>query len=197
MDLAQGTEQLVRLSAAEYEVLRRTIAARGTARMLVAPTSCMGWAALTLAHSGVAGTPTASLLSLAVLVAGFESVHALHVGSERIGRYLQVYYEADVNGPRWESTAMLVGPALPGGGIDPLFSGLFIGACLLNLLAAQPLKFTPMVASMLITAHAAFVVSNRARPNGGKPPASGRARELQGSSIPRARARLMPSAPIP
>ena len=117
-------------------MLRRTIAARGTARMLVAPTSCMGWAALTLAHSGVAGTPTASLLSLAVLVAGFESVHALHVGSERIGRYLQVYYEADVNGPRWESTAMLVGPALPGGGIDPLFSGLFIGACLLNLLAA-------------------------------------------------------------
>ena len=157
MDLAQGTEQLVRLSAAEYKVLRRTIAARGTARMLVAPTSCMGWAALTLAHSGVAGTPTASLLSLAVLVAGFESVHALHVGSERIGRYLQVYYEADVNGPRWESTAMLVGPALPGGGIDPLFSGLFIGACLLNLLAAQPLKAAPVVASMLFTAHAAFV----------------------------------------
>ena len=158
MDLAQGTAQLVRLSAAEYEVLRRTIAARGTARMLVAPTSCLGWAALTLAHASVAGTPTTSLLSLAVLVAGFESVHALHVGSERIGRYLQIYYEADVNGPRWESTAMLVGPALPGGGIDPLFSGLFIGVCLLNLLAAQPFKFTPIEASMMITAHAAFVV---------------------------------------
>lgn len=157
MDLAQGTEQLVRLSAAEYEVLRRTIATRGTARMLVAPASCLGWAALTLAHSGVASTPTASLLSLAVLVAGFESVHALHVGSERIGRYLQVYYEADVNGPRWESTAMLVGPALPGGGIDPLFSGLFMGASLLNLLVAQPLKSTPVVASLMITAHVAFL----------------------------------------
>ena len=157
MDATHGTEQLARLSAAEYEVLRRTIATRGTARMLVAPTSCLGWAALTLVQSGVTGAPTASLLSLAVLVAGFESVHALHVGSERIGRYLQVYYEADVNGPRWESTAMLVGPALPGGGIDPLFSGVFVGACLLNLLTAQPLKSAPIVLSILITAHAAFV----------------------------------------
>lgn len=157
MNLAQGTDQLVRLSAAEYQVLRRTIATRGTARMIVAPTSCFGWAALTLAHAGLAGTPTVSLLSLAVLVAGFESVHALHVGTERIGRYLQVYYEADINGPRWESTAMLVGPALPGGGIDPLFSGLFVGACLLNLLAVQPLRSTPIEASLMIAAHAAFV----------------------------------------
>jgi hypothetical protein len=157
VNLAQGTDQLVRLSAAEYEVLRRTIASRGTARMLVAPTSCMGWAALTLAHAGLAGTPTVSLLSLAVLVAGFESVHALHVGSERIGRYLQVYYEADVNGPRWESTAMLVGPALPGGGIDPLFSGLFVGTCLLNLLAVQPFRSTPLEASLMIAVHGAFV----------------------------------------
>jgi len=157
VNLAQGSDQLVRLSAVEYEVLRRTIAARGTARMLVAPISCMGWAALTLAHAGLEGTPTVSLLSLAVLVGGFESVHALHVGTERIGRYLQVYYEADVNGPRWESTAMLVGPALPGGGVDPLFSGLFVGACLLNLLAVQPFTSTPIEASLMVVAHAAFV----------------------------------------
>jgi hypothetical protein len=151
-------EQPARLSATEYEVLRRTIAARGTARMLVAPASCLGWAALTLVQSGVDGTLTATLLRLAVLVAGFESVHALHVGTERIGRYLQVYYELDVNGPRWESTAMKVGPALPGGGIDPLFSGLFVGATFLNFLAANPSRSTPMAVAMLVTVHAAFVL---------------------------------------
>jgi hypothetical protein len=156
VDLAHGAEQLARLSVAEYDVLRRTIAVRGTARMLVAPTSCVGWAALALVQSGANGNPLAALISLSVLVAGFESVHALHVGSERIGRYLQVYYEADVSGPRWESTAMLVGPALPGGGIDPLFSGLFVGAGLLNFMTAEPTRLTPMVLAVMMTAHAAF-----------------------------------------
>ena len=104
------------------------------------------------------GTLTATLLRLAVLVAGFESVHALHVGSERIGRYLQVYYELDVNGPRWESTAMKVGPALPGGGIDPLFSGLFVGTTCINFLAANPSRSAPMAVAILITVHAAFVL---------------------------------------
>ena len=36
-----------------------------------------------------------SLVSLSVLVGGFEAIHALNVGVERIGRYLQVYYEAN------------------------------------------------------------------------------------------------------
>jgi len=151
-------EQPARLSATEYEVLRQTIAARGTARMLVAPASCLGWAALTLVQPGVDGTLTATLLRLAVLVAGFESVHALHVGSERIGRYLQVYYELDVNGPRWESTAMKVGPALPGGGIDPLFSGLFVGTTCINFLAANPYRSAPVAVAILVTVHAAFVL---------------------------------------
>jgi hypothetical protein len=52
---------------------------------------------------------------------------------ERIGRYLQVFYEHEPGGPRWETTAMAVGPALPGGGIDPLFTAVFSGAVLLNL----------------------------------------------------------------
>ena len=45
------------------------------------------------------------LTLLAILVGGFEAIHALHVGAERIGRYLQVYYEDTPDGPRWETTA--------------------------------------------------------------------------------------------
>lgn len=158
VDFAQDVQQASRshFSATEYAVLRQTIAHRGTARMLVAPGSCLGWAALTILHQGPESSIVAPLLSLAVLVAGFESVHALHVGTERIGRYLQVYYEADVNGPRWESTAMLVGPALPGGGIDPLFSGLFLGASVLNLMAARPSLSFPAPLAVVALLHAAF-----------------------------------------
>jgi hypothetical protein len=90
-------------------------------------------------------------------VAGFEAVHALHAGAERIGRYLQVYYEGDPNGPRWETAAMMVGPALPGGGIDPLFSGVFAGATVINLLGALPSLRTPTELAVMTVLHAAFV----------------------------------------
>jgi hypothetical protein len=158
VDFAQHTLQGPRadLSATEYAVLRQTIANRGIARMLVAPASCLGWAAITVFHQGPGNSLVAPLLSLAVLAAGFESVHALHVGTERIGRYLQVYYEESLNGPRWESTAMLVGPALPGGGIDPLFSGVFLGSALLNLLAARPSPAEPAAFAAVVAAHLAF-----------------------------------------
>ena len=60
----------------------------------------------------------------------------MHVGVERIGRYLQVFYEGTADGPMWETTAMSVGPALPGGGVDPLFTVVFAFATLLNLIPA-------------------------------------------------------------
>src|SRR5688572_5797734 len=113
------------LTAAEFTVLRRTIAARGTARMVILPITCLGWAALTLVLLLFGSLPVAALIPLAVLAGGFEAIHALHVGTERIGRYLQVHYEAEPAGPRWGTTALAVGPALPGGGIDPLFSMVF------------------------------------------------------------------------
>lgn len=124
------------LPSAEFVVLRQTIASRGTTRMVLVPVTCLGWALLTLVLLLFGGPPIATLLPLAVLVGGFEAVHALHAGAEQIGRYLQVYYEADPHGPRWETTAMAVGPALPGGGIDPLFSVVFTGATLINLVPA-------------------------------------------------------------
>src|SRR5688572_25787520 len=111
-----------KLAETEFAVLRQTIAARGTIRMALVPVTFIGWGALAVTLLLVGALPVAVLFPLGVLVAGFEAVRALHVGAERIGRYLQVYYETESEGPRWETTVMAVGPALPGGGIDPLFS---------------------------------------------------------------------------
>jgi hypothetical protein len=113
------------LPDAEYSVLRHTIASRGTVRMVLFPVVMIAWAALALMVLTFGDAPIAALYPLAVLVGGFEAIHALHVGVERIGRYLQVYYENPEAGPRWENTVMAVGPALPGGGIDPLFTVVF------------------------------------------------------------------------
>ena len=126
--------------------------------MVLVPLICLGWAALTLPLLLLGGPPAATLLPLTVLVGGFEAVHALHVGAERIGRYIQVYYEADPDGPRWEATAMAVGPALPGGGIDPLFSLVFAGAALLSLFPTLVARPTPVELAVLGALHAAFIV---------------------------------------
>src|SRR5436190_22292020 len=128
------------LSDTEYAVLRQTIATRGTARMVLFPVTVIAWAALALIVLTFAEAPVASLLPLAALVGGFEAVHALHVGVERIGRYLQVYYENAEAGPRWENTVMAVGPALPGGGIDPLFTVVFVCATFINIIPALALQ---------------------------------------------------------
>ena len=53
---------------------------------------------------------------------------------------------------------MAVGPALPGGGIDPLFSVLFVGATLISLVLALLVRPTPVELGVLGALHAAFVV---------------------------------------
>jgi len=124
------------LTESEFTALRQTIANRGTTRVVLLPVTIIGWSALACTLLFVSDFPIASLFPLAVLVAGFEAIHALHVGVERIGRYLQVYYESSENGPQWETTAMAVGPALPGGGVDPLFTVVFASVTVLNLIPA-------------------------------------------------------------
>src|SRR5262245_55951430 len=121
------------LAEAEYAVLRRTIAIRGTVRMALAAATFFVWAAMAAVALLYATLPITAFFSLFVLAAGFEAILALHIGVERIGRYLQVFYEEAVTasgeqGPRWETTAMAGGPALPGGGTDPLFAALFSAA---------------------------------------------------------------------
>ena len=142
----------------EFAVLRQTIAGRGTARMVLLPATLFAWGALTLVILLFGDVPVASLISLAVLVGGFEAIHALHVGAERIGRYLQVYYEGHGDGPRWESTAMAVGPALPGGGIDPLFSLVFAGVAFINLIPALLPAPTRLELGIIGVLHVLFVI---------------------------------------
>jgi hypothetical protein len=123
-------------SESEFTVLRQSIASRGTVRVVLFPVTMIGWSALAAVLTLLGNSPIASLFSLAVLVAGFEAIHALHVGVERIGRYLQVFHEGGDGGPKWETTAIAVGPALPGGGVDPLFTPVFVCAVIVNLIPA-------------------------------------------------------------
>ncbi len=65
-----------------------------------------------------------ALLPLLVLAATFEINFFVHTGVERIGRYLQVFYEERAGTTGWETTAMTYGAKYPSG-LDPLFSALF------------------------------------------------------------------------
>jgi hypothetical protein len=98
----------------------------------------ISWAALITATAALAALPVATLLPLLVLVAVFETVFSLHVGVERIGRYIQVFFEDDGG---WEHAAMAFGPPLRGTRVDPLFTVCFLIATLLNfvpVLLAEP-----------------------------------------------------------
>jgi len=145
----------------EFMVLRQTIAMRGTVRMALLPITVIGWTSVTVALlRGGAQTlsPLFCLISLSVLIGGFEAIHALNVGVERIGRYLQVYYEGTQEGPTWETTAMAVGPGLPGGGIDPLFTVVFAALTALNLVLAVPELQSFRTYGVVLPLHAIFWV---------------------------------------
>jgi hypothetical protein len=146
----------------EFQALRQTIATRGTVRMVLFPATIFAWAVMA-GGSLIFPTdlPIAAIFPLAVLVAGFEAVHAFHVGVERVGRYLQVYYENGGDGPTWESTAMRLGPGLPGAGIDPLFTVVFCAAALANMTGLMAVENPSELLADLVTVvvlHALFVV---------------------------------------
>lgn len=106
--------------------------------------------------------PVASLIPLLVLLGTFEAIRPLHFGAERIGRYLQVFYEeaGEIerplrDTPSWERVAMQFG-AVPGVGGHPLFVPSFLLATLVNhFVAMQPgLGFIDHV--ILAILHVAF-----------------------------------------
>jgi hypothetical protein len=146
------------LSESEYTVLRHTIASRGTVRITLLPVTLIGWSIVAGTLTVLGNNPAMSLFSLAVLAGGFEAIHAMHVGVERIGRYLQVFYEGSADVPRWETTAMSLGPALPGGGVDPLFTLVFAFSTVLNLLSASIPSPTRLELSVIGLMHGAFLV---------------------------------------
>jgi hypothetical protein len=115
----------------EFVALRATIRERGTVRMVLLPATFGLWGAAAIATTVAIQLPIAALLPLLVLAAGFESIYALHVNVERIGRYLQVFHEPDGG---WEHVAMVFGQRFPGRGPDALFSALFLMATALNYL---------------------------------------------------------------
>ena len=158
LGLSKNGAMHMSLTESEFAALRHTIAVRGTVRMAVLPLTIVAWATLTAALVAFSVIPLSALLSFAVLVGGFEAIHALHVGAERVGRYLQVFYEGTLDGPRWETTAMAVGPALPGGGIDPLFTVVFVGATVINMLPAVLLRPTPVELGTIGGIHALFLL---------------------------------------
>ena len=146
------------LTDSEFTALRATIASRGTVRMVLVPVTLIGWASLAIVVVLVGDLPVAALPPLAVLVGGFEAINALHVGVERIGRYLQVFHEGPGTGAAWETTAMAASPRLPGTGVDPLFTVVFAAASILNMTTALVPEPTPIETLIIGGLHAAFLI---------------------------------------
>jgi len=125
----------------EYTALRATIRERGTARVCVFVAAIVAWSALLVATVTLSATPVAVLLPLLVLASAFEAVFALHIGVERVGRYIQVFFEPDGQG--WEHAAMQFGRPPGAAGLDALFSIPFGLAAMFNfvpVLIATPTR---------------------------------------------------------
>ena len=154
-----------RHGSTEYLILRQTIASRGGLRAAAMLAGMAMWAGVLVATLIWLPYPIAALIPLLLLLATFEVVRPLHVGAERIGRYLQVFYEEDgqadrplADTPAWERVAMK-GSAVPGAAGHPLFVPVFCLATLTNLLpllVAQPAVPTEMVA--IAVPHGAFII---------------------------------------
>jgi hypothetical protein len=100
----------------------------------------------------------ATLLPLLVLAALFEAVFALHLGVERIGRYLQVFYETAGAEARWEHAAMAFGRPAGAAAADALFSIPFLLAALFNIAPALIFEPTRQELIFIAGAHALFVL---------------------------------------
>jgi hypothetical protein len=149
----------------EYRALRATIRERGSLRVTLFLVALVAWAAATVATAALAALPVATLLPLLLLAAGFEVVFGLHTAVERIGRYIQVFYEDDEASPAraWERTAMAYGRAHPGGS-DPLFVLFFVIAIVLNfvpVILAEPVQIEVMVVGAMHVAVVARILLAR------------------------------------
>jgi hypothetical protein len=143
----------------EYSALRATIRERGTARVWVFAAGLVAWAALTIATDAAAPTPVATLVPLLALAAVFEAVFALHVGVERIGRYLHVFHESGAtDAPGWEHAAAAFGRPAKSATSDALFAIPFVLAALFNLTPALIVEPTIQELVFVGGAHALFAV---------------------------------------
>jgi hypothetical protein len=139
----------------EYRALRETISHRGTAKVWVFVVGMVAWAALTMATAALASLPVATFLPLLILAVTFEAVFSLHVGIERIGRYLQVFHEGATG---WEHTAMAFGRPLKGTGTDPLFVAHFVLAGILNIVPALLAEPVQLEITVVGSGHLLFIL---------------------------------------
>jgi hypothetical protein len=156
----------------EYLALRRTIAQRGALRPILLVVGIGVWAIVLTAVLAWVPYPVAATIPLLVLAATFEAIRPLHFGAERIGRYLQVFYEeaGAANGslrdtPSWERVAMDFG-TVPGVGGHPLFVPVFFLATLCNYLAVLIPGPLPIEMTVMAVPHLAvigwYLAANRA-----------------------------------
>jgi hypothetical protein len=131
---------------AEYEALRGTIRERGTVRMCLILGGLSAWGVLALGLNITTFERATTLVPFLVLAATFEISFFIHTGVERVGRYLQVFYEEPALSERseskgesngWETTIIAYGRNNPGG-LDPLFTTLFAVVAVVNFLASFP-----------------------------------------------------------
>lgn len=147
----------------EYLVLRQTIAQRGALRPILALVGTALWAAVLAAVLVLLPYPVAAAIPLLVLVATFEVIRPLHFGAERIGRYLQVFYEEASDQdrplsdtPSWERVAMKSG-GIPGVGGHPLFVPIFFLATAVNYLAVLLPQPIAIEMGVMVVPHLAFI----------------------------------------
>ena len=139
---------------AEYQALRDTIRQRGTARMCAVLGGLAAWGALATALAIAGAGGAVMLVPLVILAATFEINFFVHTGVERVGRYLQVFYEERPGATAWETIAMSYGAKFPSG-LDPLFGLIFAAAALLNVLLSMSMRRPEWIALSLLS-HLAF-----------------------------------------
>lgn len=144
-------------------MLRKTIAQRGALRPILALCGTGIWAAILTAVLVLLPYPVAASIPLLILVVTFEVIRPLHFGAERIGRYLQVFYEeqgepgrALGDTPSWERVAMSFG-SVPGVGGHPLFVPAFLLATAINYLAVLLPQPVAIEMSVMAIPHLAFI----------------------------------------
>jgi hypothetical protein len=146
----------------EYRALRATIRARGGLRLSLCLAGLAAWALTLVAVLAWLPNPIAGSIPLLLLIAVFEINRILHLGVERIGRYLQVFYEdpdvASADSPAWERCAMSFGPAVPGAGGHPLLLPIFLLATLLNFLTVVLPGPVPLEIGVMTVPHVSFAI---------------------------------------
>ena len=152
-----------RESRSEYLVLRQAISQRGALRHILAFGGVAIWAFLLTAVLVWLPYPVAAAIPLLALLVTFEVIKPLHFGAERIGRYLQVFYEeagepgrALDETPSWERVAMSFG-TVPGVGGHPLFVPVFLIATAVNYLAVMLPGPVAIELGVMAVPHLAFI----------------------------------------